>query len=406
MENTVKISSLVYEGYGLGRLQDGKAVFVPFVFPEETVHINIQAEKKRYAYGTLINILDENESRISPRCKHFGQCGGCHYQHIPYDLQLKYKREIFIEQMQRMGGIEEPVVEKIIPCTLEWHYRNTIQFHVTTNGKLAFIDTARVHPIEVEECHLPMEEIIKIWPLLIFDKENRIQRVEIRQNELDSALVVLEGDQAAIPAIEIASSISAVHANSNGSVVIAGDDHLVISLSEKMFQVSSGSFFQTNFFGAKELVDTVLEMVDGSSGTLMDLYCGVGLFSLFLAESFDRIVGIEASNSACLDYAINLDSHKNISLYEGTVEKVLTGINILPDYVVVDPPRKGMNRFAIDALVEKAPAIIIYISCNPSTLARDVKRLTRSGYVLEKSVLIDMFPQTYHIESVNLLVHE
>jgi 23S rRNA (uracil1939-C5)-methyltransferase len=406
MEHTVKISSLVYEGYGLGRLPDGKAVFVPFVLPDETVHIKIQTEKKRYAYGTLINILEENESRISPRCKHFGQCGGCYYQHIPYKQQLRFKREIFIEQMQRMGGIEEPVVEKMIPCNLEWDYRNTIQFHVMSNGKLGFMDAAHAHPLEVEECHLPLEEITKIWPLLTFDKENGIQRVEIRQNELDSVLVVLEGDQAVIPAIEITSSISAVHTSSNDSLVIAGDDFLVMSIAENTFHVSAGSFFQTNFFGAKVLVDTVLEMVDGSSGTLMDLYCGVGLFSSFLADSFDHIIGIEASNSACLDYAINIDSNKDISLYEGKVEKVLSGINISPDCVLVDPPRKGMNRFAIDALVEKAPAKLIYISCNPSTLARDVKRLTRSGYMLEQSVLIDMFPQTYHIESVSLLVRE
>ncbi len=404
MEHTVKISSLVYEGVGLGRLPDGKAVFVPFVLPEETVHIKIREEKKRFAFGELIDIVQENENRISPKCKHFGLCGGCYYQHIPYDLQLRYKREIFIEQMQRMGGIEEPSVEKIIPCSREWHYRNTLQFHLTPNGDLAFMDAKRAHPFRIEECHLPMEEISKIWPLLTFEKGNEIQRVEIRQNETNSVLLKLEGNQAAIPAIEITSSISTVHTSSNDQVVIAGDDYLILTLLGKEFHVSAGSFFQTNFISAKALVDTVLEMADGLSGTLMDLYCGVGLFSSFLAESFDHIVGIEASKSACTDFAINLDSYEFISLYEGTVERALPGIDISPDCVVIDPPRKGINRFAIDALVEKKPSVIIYVSCNPSTLARDVKRLMRSGYLLERSVLVDMFPQTYHIESVNYLI--
>ena len=403
MEHTVEISSLVYGGNGLGRLPNGKAIFVPFVLPDETVKINIREEKKHFAYGELIAIEKKNESRITPKCKHFGQCGGCHYQHIPYDQQLRYKHAIFTEQIRRIGGLEHPHVEEIIPCNLEWQYRNVLQFHLTQNGDLAFMDAAQAHPFKVEECYLPKEEISKIWPLLAFDKENEIQRIEIRQNELDSVLVVLDGNRATIPEIEIASSISVVHTNSDDRVVVAGDDYVIISLSNKVFQVSAGSFFQTNFISAKAMVDTVIEMADGYCGTLMDLYCGVGLFSSFLADSFDQIVGIEASNFACTDYAVNLDSYDHISLYEGTVESVLPGINVAPDCVVVDPPRKGINRFAIDALAEKNPPAIIYVSCNPSTLARDVKRLERYGYILERSVLIDMFPQTYHIESVNYL---
>jgi len=209
-----------------------------------------------------------------------------------------------------------------------------------------------------------------------------------------------------IPDIEITSSISTVHTSSNDQVVIAGDDHLILSLLDKEFHVSAGSFFQTNFVGAKALVDIVLEMTEGLNGALMDLYCGVGLFSSVLANSFDHIIGIEVSKSACSDYAVNLDRYEHISLYEGTVERALPVINCSPDCVVVDPPRKGINRFAIDALVEKKPPVIIYVSCNPSTLARDVKRLMRSGYLLERSVLVDMFPQTYHIESVNYLTRK
>jgi 23S rRNA (uracil1939-C5)-methyltransferase len=147
----------------------------------------------------------------------------------------------------------------------------------------------------------------------------------------------------------------------------------------------------------------VLEMADGLHGTLLDLYCGVGLFSSFLADVFDQIIGIEASSSACKDFAENLDQYEHISLYEGTVEEVLPGLDIKPDCALVDPPRKGLDRFALDALVEKKSPVLIYVSCNPATLARDVKRLMRSGYTLESSILVDMFPQTYHIESVNLL---
>lgn len=403
MEYTIEINSLVYEGYGLGRLPDGKAVFVPFVLPGEEVRIKIREEKKRFAYGELIEVIKESKDRITPTCTHYGRCGGCHYQHIPYDLQLRYKREIFREQLQRMGGIEEPAVEKTIPCGQEWNYRNSLQFHLTPNGELAFMDALQGSAFKVEQCFLPMEEIEKIWPLLTFEKDNQIRRIEIRQNEMNDVLLKLDGAQAYIPDIEITSSISTVHSSSNEQIVIAGDDHLVLSLAGKDFRVSAGSFFQTNFSGARALVDVVLEMAEGLQGTLLDLYCGVGLFSSFLADAFDQIIGIEASSSACEDFAHNLDRYEHISLYEGTVEKVLPGLDIKPDCVVVDPPRKGIDRFALDALVEKKPPVMIYVSCNPATLARDVKRLMRSGYTLERSILVDMFPQTYHIESVNYL---
>ncbi|MDO9547179.1 MAG: class I SAM-dependent RNA methyltransferase [Pelolinea sp.] len=403
MEHIIEINALVYEGYGLGRLQDGKAVFVPFVLPGEEVRIKIREDKKRFAYGELIEVIKASNDRIAPSCKHYGRCGGCHYQHIPYDLQLTYKREIFREQLQRMGGIEDPTVEKIIHCDHQWNYRNSLQFHLTPQGELAFIDASKSNAFKVEECLLPMEEIAKIWPLLTFEKENQIKRIEIRQNEGNDVLLKLEGTQAVIPDIEITSSISTVHSSSDEQIVISGDDHLVLSLDGKDFRVSAGSFFQTNFSGAKVLVDCVLEMAKGLQGTLLDLYCGVGLFTSYLADAFDQIIGIEASISACEDFAENLDRYEHISLYEGTVEKMLPGLDIKPDCVVVDPPRKGIDRFALDALVEKKPPIIIYVSCNPATLARDVNRLMRSGYSLERSILVDMFPQTYHIESVNYL---
>jgi 23S rRNA (uracil1939-C5)-methyltransferase len=403
MEYTIVINSLVYEGYGLGRLPDGKAVFVPFVLPGEEVRIKIREDKKRFAYGELIEVIKKSDDRIMPTCMHYGRCGGCHYQHIPYDLQLGYKRDIFCEQLQRMGGMAQPSIDKIIPCGQEWNYRNSLQFHLTKNGELAFMDASQASTFKVEQCFLPMEEISKIWPLLTFEKDNQIKRIEIRQNELNDVLLKLDGLQADIPDIEITSSISTVHSSSNEQIVIAGEDHLVSSLAGKDFRVSAGSFFQTNFSGAKALIDVVLEMADGLHGTLLDLYCGVGLFSSFLADAFDQIIGIEASSSACEDFAENLDRYEHISLYEGTVEKVLPGLDVKPDCVVVDPPRKGIDRFALDALVEKKPPVLIYVSCNPATLARDVKRLMRSGYTLERSILVDMFPQTYHIESVNYL---
>jgi len=403
MDYSVEITSLVYEGFGFGRLPDGKAVFVPGVLPGEMVRIRIKEEKKRHAYGELLEVLKPSEDRISPLCQHFSTCGGCHYQHIPYHQQLEYKSKIFVEQLQRMGGIEDPTLYKMIPCEQEWKYRNNLQFHVLGNGDLAFMDRAKAHPFKVEECHLPMDEITKIWPLLSSGGMSAFKRVEVRQNETGEVLLKMESAQPDLPEMEIAASISVVHVYGDDQVVIAGDEKLVMTVLGREFSCSASSFFQTNFSSAEKLVQTVLEMAEGLSGTLMDLYSGVGLFSSFLADKFDQIIAVEASPSACVDFSINLDPYDHVSLYQSPVEKALPKIDSSPHCVVIDPPRKGMHRYAMDALLEKKPPTIIYVSCNPSTLARDLKKLIAFGYELQRSVGIDMFPQTFHIESVNLL---
>lgn len=404
MEHIIVISTLVYGGYGLSRLPDGKAVFVPFVLPGEKVRIRIREEKKRHAYGELIEILEKNPARIAPKCKHYLQCGGCHYQHIPYAEQLRYKETIFKEQLQRMGGIESPVISSVIFNQKKWLYRNTVQFHITNNGEIGFMDMAKSQPFPVEECWLPMEAISSFWPALAFEPGSNIQRVEVRQNGEQDILLLLESTDNVIPEIEITMPITAVHSCGSDKVILSGDGYLLHELAGEQFRVSAGSFFQTNFDGALAMTNIVQQMAEGLSGTLLDLYCGVGLFSKFLASQFDRIIGIEASKTACDDFLVNMRDVDNVSIYQGPVEKVLPKIEIVADCVVVDPPRRGMNRFALDALVKIQCPVIIYGSCDPSTLGRDIKRLAKMGYTLKKSVIVDMFPNTYHIESVNLLV--
>lgn len=156
---TLKIQSLVYEGYGLSRMPDGKAVFVPFVLPGETIEARMLEEKKGHALAELVNVIEPHPHRINHRCAHFGVCGGCHYQHIPYSLQLKNKQAIFIEQLQRIAGISAPVIKVIFPSTNEWGYRNTMQFGLSKGGKLSFFDFYKNQPFDVSECHLPMPEI-------------------------------------------------------------------------------------------------------------------------------------------------------------------------------------------------------------------------------------------------------
>ena len=400
---TLNIQSLVYEGYGLSRLPDGRAAFVPFVLPGETIQARILEEKKGHALGELVKIVDPHPQRIAPRCAHFGVCGGCHYQHIPYSLQLEYKRGVFVEQLQRIAGIEAPVINKIFLSVQEWGYRNTLQFNLSDSGNMCFADFYHNQLFEVRECHLPMPEVGALWPQLEFEPETHLERVEVRQSNNGDLMLVLRGSEKDLPEMETEAPCSIVHLSGADQVVLAGNDHLVMRVLEKDFKVSGGTFFQTNLAATEALVGEVREIVKQSGcRSIMDVFCGVGLFSAFLAEDADQIIGIESSIAACDDFAVNLDIYDNVSLYQGKVEQVIPFIKENTDCVIIDPPRSGLKREAAMGLIEKSPRLIIYVSCNPSTLARDAKHLAEAGYQLESSTLVDMFPQTFHIESVNI----
>jgi 23S rRNA (uracil1939-C5)-methyltransferase len=217
-------------------------------------------------------------------------------------------------------------------------------------------------------------------------------------------MLVLESDDQQPPALEIEAGISIVHSFEEDAVVLAGTERLRMRVLDRDFLVSAGSFFQINTPLAGEMVTQVLRYLPAEIGIILDLYCGAGLFSAFLAPHCERLIGVEASASACRDFAINLDEFDHVELYEGPVEEVLPHLQAAPGFALVDPPRAGLDRRALDALVALAPPALVYVSCDPSTLARDARRLLDGGYRLVEARLFDLFPQTYHIESVSLFV--
>lgn len=399
----VEILNLVYGGTGLARMADGRAIFIPFVLPGEIVNVNLIENYKNYAKGQLIEIIKPSSERIQPRCQHFGECGGCHYQHLGYASQIEYKKQIFIEQLQRIGHIKDPIIRPVHPSPLEWHYRNNLQFHLDSQGELGFVNIKDNKVMPIKECFLPQAEIATIWPQLRFDRSIPIERIEIKQGDGSKVLLVLQGGSAEIPDIEIDASISVVHKTENENVVIAGDDYVDIQIHGRTFQVSAGSFFQVNNAVAEDLISLLLEKLSPrKTDTILDLYSGVGLFSAFFAPLVSSVSAVESAPEAVADFIENLDDFDNVNLYQGLVEDVLPKMDINADIVIMDPPRAGIHRKAVDALVNLSPRKIAYISCDPATLARDAKRLIAAGYELVESILLDMFPQTYHIESFNL----
>jgi len=295
-------------------------------------------------------------------------------------------------------------MREIVASPEEWHYRNHVQFHLGENGKLGYI--AAGYPdemIAIEECFLPQAAINTLWPTLDFEAGSSIERVSLRAGGNDDLLLMLESEEAAPPEMEIEADISVVHMAGDDSVVLAGDGFITIEVLERPFKVSAGSFFQVNTAMAAMMVNHLLENLQfPPSSTVLDVYCGVGLFSAFLAPRAARVIGIEFSPSACLDFAANLDEFDNVELYEGLAQVILPRLDCAAQAAIIDPPRAGLDKNALDALLAIRPASIAYVSCDPSTLARDAARLIAGGYKLKQVTPFDLFPHTYHIESISI----
>lgn len=405
MDNPVEIvlTALSYGGDAIGRY-NGRAVFVPFGLPGETVRVRIVDDRKNYARAELVQVVKPAPNRITPRCQHFGTCGGCHYQQLSYPDQLSLKASILRDQLTRIGKIQGPPVQPVEASPLEWNYRNNIQFHLDPGGVLGFISASSPDEmIAIQECFLPEDSIAAFWPTLEFESDSPIERVSLRTGVNEDLLLLLESPEVELPEMEIEADISIVHMTENHAVVVAGDGHLVIRVLDRLFKVSAGSFFQVNTIMAAKMVEHLLANLPiTSSTTLLDVYCGVGLFSAFFAGKVGRLVGIESAASACEDFAVNLDEFENVELYEGLAQDVLPALRIKPDVVILDPPRAGLDRAVLDALLSLRPAALAYVSCDPATLARDAARLLAGGYRLKQVTPFDLFPQTYHIESISI----
>jgi len=399
----IVLTALSYGGEAIGRY-NGQAIFVPFALPGEVVRAQIVEEHKNFARGRLVEVIKASQERITPRCLHFGECGGCHYQHLPYAAQLKLKTDILRDQLTRIGKIQDPPVKTIVAGSQEWNYRNNVQFHLDQSGVLGFVASGRPEElIEINECFLPEAGINALWPTLEFESDSPIERVSLRTGANDDMLLVLESDETTLPEMESEAGISIVHLTENDSVVMAGDGYLVIRVLERLFKVSAASFFQVNTGMAEKMVAHLLDILPWSaSTTLLDVYCGVGLFSAFFAPKVARIVGLESAASACEDFIANLDEFDNVELYEGLAQDILPAIKVAADVAIIDPPRAGLDRAALDALLKIKPKTIAYVSCDPATLARDAARILAGGYRYLQVTRFDLFPQTYHIESISI----
>jgi len=373
----IELSGMAHGGSAVGR-HEGRAVFVPYAIPGERVSVRTTHDRGRFAQAALETVIEPSASRVIPRCPHFGRCGGCHWQHIAYPAQLEFKRQVVADQLARIGGLHDVIVHPTIGSPDPWRYRSHVTFHVTNDGRLGFVSTDDCTVIPIEECHIIRPELVEIFQSLKSRAFDPGERVRLQ--------VGTDGDER-------------LAAADDGTITDADTVHYTIK--ELTFRVSTGSFFQVNLAQAETLVDLVLERL-ALRGTehVLDLYAGVGLFTAFVARRAASVAAVESYPPAVQDALANLAGLENVEVVEGAVEEAMDELTGRCDAVVTNPPRPGMDVRALDALIERSPHKIVYVSCDPATLARDGKRLVGKGYHLLDVQPVDMFPQTYHIEAV------
>lgn len=437
------IESVNHQGEGVGRYK-GMAIFIPFTVPGERVIARITDLKKNYAVGQMEQVLELSESRIAPRCEAFETCGGSHFQHIDYELQLRLKQQIVVDSLKRIGKISEPMVNPTIGMDNPWGYRNKVHFQVNSDGdkiKLGFYEEGshKLVPTtgcllvdgQIRDIALLVENMLNKHHIKAFDwdtGEGLLRHVVIRRGRNTSKIMVVlvtSGEkstaiftlarelQAKVPAI--ASVVGNINRGNTRQVfgpesfLLAGQNMITEKLGGLTFNISPTSFFQVNPVQTEALYQKALEYA-GLTGTetVLDVYCGIGTISLFLARKANRVFGFEVSSIAVQDAAANavLNGTSNVEFIAGKAEErlprlVSQGVN--PEVVVVDPPRQGIEKRALQAIADMAPQKIVYISCDPATMARDVNFLHYRGYELKEVQPVDMFPQTSHVECVVLI---
>ncbi len=418
----VQITSLSSTGEGVGSL-NGLKIFVDGALPGEAVSVEITKRKKNYAKGCLHSLLSPSPERTQPICPHFGTCGGCQVMHLQYPAQLALKQQRVVDALQRIGGFIHPQVLPCLPSPSSLGYRNKIQLPVVwDNGKktIGLYRKQSHEVIPIEHCFIQCPQGEEIFALIKQRLTIPSVRYVLIRNAVfnDEALVVLVTDGRFSEEIKafgkqlmqahplIKGVIESVNTRNDNVILgkrfrtLVGRPYLVETLNGKKFKLSASAFFQVNPAQTEKLYEKVLSFAAiRPNDTVLDAYCGVGTLALFAADQARRVYGIECVAPAIENALENasLNQITNCSFTCGYAEKMMDRFDA--DIVLLNPPRKGCDPSLLEALIKKQPRTIVYISCDPATLARDLALLSPT-YQIKKIQPVDMFPQTMHVETV------
>lgn len=436
----IEITDLSSTGEGIGKIGDF-VIFTEGTLPGDLWEIRIIKLKKTYGYGKAITLISPSPLRVEPSCSAFGKCGGCNLQNCSYQGQLYLKRKKVADALSRIGRIENITVEEPIGIPNLLHYRNKAQYPVGCKDghvEIGFYARRSHRIIPIDHCmiHRPINEKIlnvikgfmeqnKIKPYDELSHTGLVRHILIREgfstgeimvcivinghtlphaDQLNTALQVVDG----IVTVVINKNTKKTNAILGREVeTISGSGYIIDMIGDLRFQISALSFYQVNPVQTKALYDTVLQFCsfDGSE-TVVDLYCGIGTITLYLARHVKKAIGIEAVTMAVEDARQNasLNHIQNVDFFAGQAEILMPTLyeehNIKADVIVIDPPRKGCDKALLQTLIQMASAKIIYVSCDPGTLARDLRTLTDGGYQVERVQPVDMFGMSFHVECV------
>ena len=469
MEVELNVERLAFGAGGVARI-DGFVVFVDRALPGQRVKAKIIRKKKDYAFARITEILQESPHRVTPRCRHFPDCGGCAFQHLEYEQQLRAKETQVLDLLQRIGGFEHPPVAPARRSPDLFFYRNKMEYTFSDRRWLSRQEIDSGEPIEqrdfalglhvrgrfdriiaIQQCYLQSEtgdalrNFVADWvlqesslrPYTTRDHSGFWRFLVLREGkntgETMVNVVTADGGEAGNREVErlaeemvkafpeLTTFIHTINrkkaqvATGEMGRVLHGPGYIYETLGRWRFRISPESFFQTNTRAAELLYDTVAELAAPTGGeVLYDLYCGAGTIGIYLSDRVGKIVGVELVEEAIADARVNaaLNGIEHAEWIAADLKELLTRDREFfrryghPDVVVVDPPRAGVHPKVVQMLAKLAPPRIVYVSCNPSTFARDAAMLAPSGYRLQKVVPVDMFPHTAHIETVSLLIRE
>ncbi|PHV72388.1 23S rRNA (uracil(1939)-C(5))-methyltransferase RlmD [Sporanaerobium hydrogeniformans] len=440
----LRIQDMGSEGEGIGKVQDF-TLFVPHTVAGDEVEVLVLKTKKSYGYGKLLRILTPSPLRSEPLCQVAHQCGGCQLQHLQYKEQLKWKTQKVKEVLRRIGGLADCQVEDTLGMEKPFHYRNKVQYPIRREGetlKIGFFAKGSHRVVASEVCHIQdkraqhivekVRDYLEEEQVPIYNEETHqglvrhlLIKTAYHTPDIMVCLVIngenlkqaekLVGKLRTIPGV---ASILLNHHKEKSNVILGahttvlyGTDTIIDKIGDLQFKISPLSFFQVNPMQTEVLYQKVLEFADlTGEETIWDAYCGIGTISLFLAKKAKHVYGVEIVPEAIEMAKENarLNGLTNVTFFTGKAEEIIPNAykqGIVADTIVVDPPRKGCDSHLLATLIDMSPNKIVYVSCDPATLARDLKYLTNQGYQVDKVQPVDMFPQTVHCEVVTLLQH-